>query len=172
MRYSITILCWLYHRGKDGPIFSYGVSNWGVFFWVSNGQANIGLQSRDGSLLGSLEHTVQFGSWTFVGASYNGTSGKMKLWVDGIDLTLSVGAMLDLATQYIVRMGATNHDVRYFKGKITQMQIYNRALTSEELQAIRNQIAGKMSNSIFFILPEFCCSARSTVFLRCTLVGR
>ena len=144
VRYSITIVCWLYFDGKNGPLFNYGISSYGVHFWVAEEELFFRLQRRaDRSNTGILKHTVLTKSWKFVGASYNQTSGEMKSWVDGSVHTLNVGAGLELATQDRIRVGATDVDQRYFKGRITQLQIYNRTLTPEEIQAIRNQVAGK-----------------------------
>ena len=58
--------------------------------------------------------------------------------------TLNIGAGLDLATQDPIRMGVKAGDGRYFKGRIAQMQVYNDALSQEQIQAIqqRTQVSG------------------------------
>ena len=39
VRHSMTMLCWLRHDGRDGPIFSYGISlRKGVVLQASNGR--------------------------------------------------------------------------------------------------------------------------------------
>ena len=149
VRYSMTILCWMYFDGQNGTLFHYGTS-WnltGVHFWAAGGKLFFRLAKRaDRSVTGSLKHTRSLtSSWMFIGASYDQTSGEIKLWVGGIVYTLNVGAGIELATQNKVRIGAIIGDQmqRYFKGRITQLQIYNRTLTPEDIQAIRNQVAGK-----------------------------
>ena len=63
-----------------------------------------------------------------------------KLWVDVFVVqTLNIGAELDLATQDSIRMGAKNYDDRYFKGRIAQMQVYDKALTQQQIQVIQQQ---------------------------------
>lgn len=146
VRYSMTIVCWMYFDGKDGPLFHYGTS-WnspGVHFWVAEGDLFFRILRRaDHSQTDFLKYPALTKSWKFVGASYNQTSGEVKLWVDGNVHTLNVGAGLELATQDRVRVGAIIGDQRYFKGRITQLQIYKRTLTPEEIQTIRSQVAGK-----------------------------
>ena len=75
-------------------------------------------------------------------------SGEAKLWVNGaVVQTLNIGAGLELATQDSVRMGVKTDDSRYFKGRIAQMRIYNRALNQEQIQAIQKLVvAGNEKN--------------------------
>ena len=141
MRYSMTMLCWVYYDGKDGPLFNYEKgSTWGVHLWVVHGgKLFVRFVKRDYSSTKHLVHTNLAGGWKFVGASYDRSSGEAKLWVNGaVVQTLNIGAGLELATQDSITMGVKTGDRRYFKGRIAQMRIYNRALTQEQIQAIQN----------------------------------
>ena len=85
-----------------------------------------------------LWHTVLAGGWKFVGASYDHSTGDANLWVNGaVVYTRNIGIGLDLATNDSIRMGA--YDQAYFKGRIAQMQVYDKALTQEQIQAIQQQ---------------------------------
>ena len=81
------------------------------------------------------------GGWKFVGASYDNTSGEAKLWVDGAAVeTKNIREGLELGTQGSVRMGSTTKFNTYsFKGRITQMQVYNLALTQEQIQTTQKR---------------------------------
>ena len=139
----MTMLCWVYYDGKDGPLFSYEKSStWGVSLWVvQGGKIYVRFVKRDYSSTNHLVHTSLVGGWQFVGASYDCSSGEAKLWVNGaVVQTLNIGAGLELATQDSVRMGVNTDDSRYFKGRIVQMRIYNRALTQEQIQAIQKLV--------------------------------
>ena len=141
---SMTMLCWLYPGGQDGPLFNYRRSGvWGVHLWVVSGQLFVRFNKRDYSLTQHLEntHLKPEDGWKFVGASYDQANGDAKLWVDGkVVQTLNIGANLQLATQDSVRMGVKIGDARYFKGRIAQMQVYNVALTQVQIQAIKERI--------------------------------
>ena len=143
---SMTMLCWLYPDGQDGPLFNYGKNgSWGVNLWVWNGKLLARFIKRDYSLTKRLD---QFrlkpeDGWKFVGASYDQANGHAKLWVDGkVVQTVNIDANLQLATQDSVRMGVTDDDVRdtyRFKGTIAQMQVYNIALTQEQIKVIKDR---------------------------------
>ena len=139
----MTMLCWVYYDGKHGPLFSYG-STWAVEFGlIKSGKLAVHFRKRDYSNTNRLEHSNLAGGWKFVGASYDRSSGEAKLWVNGaVVQTLNIGAGLELATQDSIRMGVKTGDRRYFKGRIAQMRIYNRALSQEQIQAIQKLVAG------------------------------
>ena len=145
VRYSMTMLCWVYHYGQDGPLFNYKTSgNWGVHLWVVAGQLFVRFTKRDYSFTKALLKTHLAGGWKFVGASYDGGSGDAKLWVNGaVVQTLNIRASLDLATQDNIRMGVKTGDGRYFRGRIAQMQVYSSALCQEQIMAIYKRIEGK-----------------------------
>ena len=137
----MTMLCWVYCGGQDGPIFNY---NGGVYLRVLYKQLYARFAKRDDLLIFvDLLHTqLPASGWKFVGASYGHGSGKVQLWVDGVmvlEKQISSGAGTELATQGNIRMGAMNGYTRYFKGRIAQMQVYNEALTQEQIQTIRNR---------------------------------
>ena len=144
VRYSMTMLCWVDHYGQDGPLFNYKTSGpWGVHLWVVAGQLFVRFTHRNYVFTGALLNTHLAGGWKFVGASYDGGSGDAKLWVnEAVVQTLNIGAGMDLATQDNIRMGVKSGDVRYFKGRIAQMQVYNSALSQEQIQAIYKRMQG------------------------------
>ncbi|XP_015757834.1 PREDICTED: uncharacterized protein LOC107337224 isoform X2 [Acropora digitifera] len=139
VRYSMTILCWVYYDekgGPHGPIFNYNTGGkYGVHLWVSN--RLLFARFNDRSLSESqtyLHHTSLAGGWKFVGASYDNETGETKLWAEGaFKQTLNMGAGVILGTQGSVRMGVRKNDNRYFKGKISQLQIYNEALSQQQI---------------------------------------
>ena len=142
--YSMTMLCWLFPGGQDGPLFNYRNSgSWGVHLWVVAGQLFVRFTKRNYRFTDALLKTYlkPEDGWKFVGASYDQANGDAKLWVDGLVVqTLNIGANLQLATQDSVRMGVKIGDGRYFKGRIAQMQVYDVALTLEQIQAVKERI--------------------------------
>ena len=142
---SMTMLCWLYPEGQDGPLFNYGKrGSLGVHLWVWDGQLFVRFTKRDYLWTQRLVHTrlKPEDGWKFVGASYYQANGHAKLWVDGKAVqTVDIGANLQLATQDSVRMGVMidGAHARYFKGKIAQMQVYNVALTQEQIELIKDR---------------------------------
>jgi len=158
VRYSITMLCWLYSYEQDGPIFNYNTAgtNWGVHLWVHQKKLFVRYTDRNYAKIneGHFSQSILPRRWKFVGASYDHGTGEAKLWVDGVvDATFKIGAGLDLATQDSVRMGVKNGDIRYFKGRIAQMQVYNLALTEVQVQTIKKRRTPE-GMSMTFIFPK------------------
>ena len=153
VRYSMTMLCWVYHNGQDGPLFNYKTSGaWGVHLWVVSGQLFVRFTRRDYSFTNALIITPLAGGWKFVGASYDRGSGEAKLWVDGaVVQTLNIGASLELATQDPIRMGVKIGDGRYFKGRIAQMQVYSEALSQEQIQELNQRTSVPGENVIHLV---------------------
>ena len=125
VRYSMTILCWVYYDekgGPDGPIFNYYTGDsYGVHIWVLNGLFYACFNDRTFSYpLKAFFHTSLAGGWKFVGASYDNETGEIKLWADGaLKQTRNTTAGMELGTQGSVRMGVSENGRSYFKGKIS-----------------------------------------------------
>ena len=139
VRYSMTILCWVYYDekgGPQGPIFNYYTGDsYGVHLWVYDGLFYARFNDRTFSTLPVLHHTSLAGGWKFVGVSYDNETGEINLWANGtLEQTNNhMNAGVELGTQGSVRMGVRKNDTRFFKGKISQLQIYNEALSQQQI---------------------------------------
>ena len=149
-QHSITLLCWVYPENTDGPIFNYKTTAdpWAVHFWIHFGQL-YGVISQRNYIRISGFHSlngVALNQWHYVGFTYNHITGIANLWLDDqrVVQTGNIGTDLYLSTQDDVRMGALENDGRYFKGRIAAMQIYNVALTEEQINAVENAVQGKI----------------------------
>ena len=133
-------------NGKpDGPIFNYNTGGrYGAHFWVLNRLFYARFNDRAFTYLPYLHHTSLAGGWKFVGASYDNETGEIKLWADGaLKQTRKTNAGMELGTQGSVRMGFRNNDDRYFKGKISQLQIYNEALSQQQILKLATKPEGE-----------------------------
>ena len=95
-----------------------------------------------------LYHTSLAGGWKFVGASYDNETGEIKLWADGaLKQTRNMGAGVELGTQGSVRMGVRkNTNYWYFKGRISQLQIYNEALSQQQILKLATKPEGERNS--------------------------
>ena len=149
VRYSMTILCWVYYDekgGPRGPIFEYNTGgNDGVYLWVGKRLFSASFIDRALSYSRSyLRHTSSARGWKFVGASYDHETGEIKLWADGaFKQTGTMRAGVDLRTQGSVRMGVRKNGKRCFKGKISQLQIYNEALSQQQILKLETKPKGE-----------------------------
>ena len=148
VRYSMTILCWVYYDengGPHGPIFDYNTGGkYGVHLWVLNRLFFARFNGRVFSSSPFLYHTSLAGGWKFVGVSYDNETGEIKLWADGaLKQTRKMNAGVELGTQGSVRMGVRKNDNRYFKGKISQLQIYDVALSQRQMSELPKKPEGE-----------------------------
>ena len=75
--------------------------------------------------------------WNFVGASYDFITGFARLWIEGkVYEELDINSH-ELNTTGAVRMGAVTGDGRFLKGRISCLQVYNKALTEREVHGAR-----------------------------------
>ena len=155
----MTVLCWLYYDSQDGPVFTYWTRQKRQFV-IKIVDGNVVARFRNGDHLGTypLRSSSLKPDWIFVGASYNRSSGETKVWVDGdVVGEENIGKDFELGTQNNVTMGAWKSNGSYFKGRITQMQVYNLALTQGQIQAIQDQFSRSGKNASHSCCCCCCC---------------
>ena len=148
---SITLLAWIYHEGRSGPIFNYRTNGWGVHFWmVTPRTLFVRFVRRRGH--GLVAHVasrkVRPRRWQFVGASYDQATGVAKLFLNSRVIAARRIGRFRLATNFPVRMGARQGDRRYFKGRISCMQVYSVPLTQRQVAARARRCFSKYLCSI------------------------
>ena len=154
-RYSLTILADVFPE-TSGPVLNYNTYNWGVHLLIGMeiGSLFSGLSDRY-----TFKHTdpvlsnsTKFGKkWHYVGATYDYLSGIARVWIDGAKAgELQVGKM-EIATNDSVRMGAVTNHRSYFRGRVSCLQIYNRALTQDEIEAVKSRC---LKISMFLLLYQ------------------
>lgn len=134
VRYSMTILFWLYYNGheRNASIVRYARNNriQGTGMFLSGPtdlQARI--QTRDHVKVFTLKAQISACRWNFVAITFNHTSGEAKLWINAVvENKTMIKNMIELSTQHPFKIGGNK-----FKGRITQLQIYNYPLTTEKI---------------------------------------
>lgn len=143
-RQSITLMCWVQPGGQDGPLFNYRESGpWGVHIWINFGKFFNRITEFPNhafrTAISSFEELTE-GQWYHVAATYDHNTGVNFLYIDGNpDNSLNIGTGYEISTNDDkVRMGVKDGDGRYFKGKITQMKVYDFALNVDQIKAAMN----------------------------------
>lgn len=137
-RISITVLAWVLHLGQSGPIFNYNRGpRWGVHLWMTRPRQFFArFVKRDGRFTTPLvTHggNVRFKAWNYLGATYDGNTGMATLWVNNRPVVRTNIGRLRLATNRPVRMGAKVGDRRYFRGRVSCVQVYSVALNRKQI---------------------------------------
>lgn len=149
-RKSITLLAWINHEGRAGPIFNYKPTGWGVHLWMIRPNTLFVRFTRRRSLRFTkplVSRTVQPRRWQYVGATYDGRTGVARLFVNSKFVSRKRIGLIRLATNYPARMGAKIGDRRSFRGRISCMQVYNVALKAKQIRARKKRCFRKSKYS-------------------------
>ncbi|KAI8495091.1 hypothetical protein Bbelb_270770 [Branchiostoma belcheri] len=142
VRYSYTILAHIYPTGQAGPIFNYVGNNnqWAVHLWQT-GSHDLFMRTvgRYGYFPNAVDapNVLQQNAWNYVGGTYNSSTGVAILWNNGQAVAQVQVRVPSVATQYPVRVAVKDGDRRYFTGRIACIQLYNYAMTQEQIVAAR-----------------------------------
>ena len=141
-RFSMTFTAWIKPDRSAGPLLSYKTdSKDGVHVSLKRPNKLVALfQIRDNVLPYAIESgKIRLKAWNFVAASYDNSSGVVKLWIDGREVaSLNVGRF-EIATQGNVRIGAATSGSYFYKGGIACVQIYNKSLAEQEINAVKDR---------------------------------
>ena len=139
-RFSVSLMCWVQPGGQDGPLFSYGVSSWGVNMGIKEGKLFIRMAERSSfKQLTSIRtpEVLPVGKWVHVAASHDHGSGSTSLYINGhLRASQNIGRGYQIATNtQKVRMGSRSCIDANFKGKIAEMKVYDVALNETQIQS-------------------------------------
>ena len=99
---------------------------------IAAGRLNFGIGNPDTTIASPL--TYNDNKWHYVTATRTKSSGLIELYVDSILLTSSSLAQTGSLTQSAdMRIGAIRTNINFFSGSLSNVQIYNKALTSTEV---------------------------------------
>ena len=154
-RRSITLMAWIYHQGRAGPIFNYMPNGWGVHLWMTSPTTLFArFTRRQGRrFTPDIQYRgIAHRRWQYVAASYDGGSGTAKLYLNSRLVARKRIGIFRMATNYPVRMGARVGDSRFFKGRISCMQVYSVALNSRQIAARSRRcfLKSKYPSSVLF----------------------
>ncbi|KAI8479443.1 hypothetical protein Bbelb_428130 [Branchiostoma belcheri] len=134
VRYSYTILAHIYPTGQAGPIFNYVGNNNQTYerygYFSQYAHANV----------------LQQNAWNYVGGTYNSATGVAILWYNGSEVAQVQVGVPSVATQYPVRVAVRAGDSQYFAGRIACIQLYNYAMTQEQILAARDRCSQRGVN--------------------------
>ena len=157
-KWSITILFYIFPISSSGPIINYKVDGSGVQIWQLPGTTAAKNQIMVRFNKRSLRYTtklqmecLEVKNWNYIGASYDYDSGIARLYKNGQELQGVRIGKTTIGTQFDIRLGAIKYMTDYFNGKLSCLQIYERALSAEEIQSARHSCEpGKSKVRSFF----------------------
>lgn len=153
-RRSMTILAWVYHEGKSGPIFNYDVGGFGVHLWMTRPRVLfvrfVRRNKKFTHSLSSDRRPLRYRAWNYIGATYDYKTGRASLWLNSkIIATRRIGRF-DLATNYPIRIGVRRGDRRYFRGRLFCIQVYSAALNAKQIRHVAKRCFKSKHIYVFF----------------------
>jgi hypothetical protein len=152
MQDEITIICWFKKTTKDGYhhlVSKYPAStncSWALFTEQTSG--HFCFQGSDnGSNPGNtakVSTNVCDGNWHFGAASYVVDDGEVNFNIDGVKTTVSYNRGLYPGNVYM-GIGERPEVGQYWPGNIANVQIYNRALSANEVLHNYNALKGRFA---------------------------
>lgn len=135
VRYSITILIWVYHEGVSGPIFNYNPRGFGVHLWMTGRRQLFARFVRRSRRFTRpvVSGRMKYKAWNYVGATYDRRTGIATLYINSIPVAYRRIGRIQLSTNYPVRLGARIGDRRYFRGRLFCAQVFSRALNKKQI---------------------------------------
>ncbi len=95
-------------------------------------------------------HTLSLNDWYFVTASYDGTT--QKLYVDGSLVSSGATSQTISVSTYDARIGRSTYETSYYNGNLANVAIWNRALSSDEINSVMwksyEALSGTESNGL------------------------
>ena len=142
---SMTMLCWVYLEtlNVSGPLFSFNnPAQSGIHLRIKSGKLRVRFKEGTHS---TTDLPLEPKKWHYVGSSYDHETGKASLWLNGTEVKeRDIGTSIILDTGHIGRMGASaKPGGQRFKGRITAMQVYNVALTTEQINEVKDTGRGR-----------------------------
>lgn len=139
-RFAITVMMWVRPQ-SDGPLFQYHHSTqWYVSLWFKKIGSYLKflwvIKSQKLTASSTLTYDAKFDKWQHLAVSYSSSNAIMEIWTDGHKQIRKQFRKLTIkTTDGPIRIGKveTSGNTRYFKGQISCLQVYEMALTGNEI---------------------------------------
>src|SRR6266545_3502369 len=152
---GFTVDAWIYPRAYGGArvIASKWDDPTGQWSWIfklhndGSGRLRIEISRGDHNALGDLEGVaiLPLNTWSHVAASYDRLTSRLQLYVNGNVDNEGFARFANVAINNSMTdllIGAVNGQItspsEYFNGLIDELELFNRALSAEEIKAIFN----------------------------------
>lgn len=150
---DVTYSVWLYHNSPLNiddtnnyrRVFSYGQNNDSSLVLEHNGQINPSV-NIDGARSGYRTNSITLDSWEHIVFSYNSKTDEMTTYLNGSMIeqtTVATGSRTPEATTFYISDG-----YRAIDGRMRDMRIYNRVLSTDEVAQLYALTGGDSNTSV------------------------
>jgi hypothetical protein len=161
---AFTILLWARPNafGNYKGIIGKGIADANVITIQSHTSGQIYCDVDNGtssSYAYSSSGLLGIGSWTQIAMVFNGSASsnaeRLKLYINGSNVSLSFSGTIPAQTGSsntgVLTIGQLGYASNYFNGSIDEVKIWNRSLSSSEIQQIYNSETQKINPSKWYL---------------------
>ena len=138
-KYSLSIFLNVYVE-ESGSVVNFGTDRgMGLYYDKANGEIVFRVVKRNTTdLIAEVKAKVDAKKWYHVGGTYDYNTGKTYLYIDSKQEAVSDTPKQDmLATDSTIYLGAIAGVTNKFKGRISCVQIFDRAVEKAELDNLK-----------------------------------
>ena len=92
--------------------------------------------------------SINTGNWIHVAATWDGTTGAMKLYINGVLEASTTGSTGSRTAPPSIRIGAIQTGINYFNGTIDELRIWNSVRSQSEIQSNMDSEIGTSSSLV------------------------
>ena len=142
-RKAMTILIWVFPKSRIGPIVQFASQGFAVRLWMMRRNMVfvefVTRQSRKKKpYLASIDGVLPW-KWNLFGMSYDKTTGTATLFVNSKPVVRKKIGSFDLSTNHDVYLGARPGDKQYFRGRVSCLQFFDKALSSYQVTKMKKK---------------------------------
>ncbi len=131
--------------------YALSVTNVGeLYFSIDDGTNIVTAQSKTG--------TIEIGKWYHILGQRDTSASKVRLYINGIDInSLSESAVGSISNNgpFVIGARADLSSSRFYDGKIEEVTIWNKALSTTEIQSLYNSQASQFHEPDINVLYHF-----------------
>ena len=141
-RFSIGVFAWVHLHNSSGTIYSHEPEDHGFSLQVVHSTLGVRVRYMDRKTLKSYllykEKVLKADAWNFIGTTFDYHTGVATIFVNNNTVMLNIiEAKMELATDSNVRIGATRKKKLYFRGRISCLQVYDQALSVDQIIKVK-----------------------------------
>ena len=166
-RFSIGVFAWVHLDNSSGLIYKHEQVKKYYGFSLRVFHSTLGVKARymDRKTTTNYqlykENVLKADTWNFIGTTYDYHTGIATIFVNNKTvMQVVMKKKMELATESYVRVAATKKQKVYFRGKISCVQVYDQALSVDQIIKVKtrcNQTSKYMACISSFVSNNSLC---------------